>query len=421
MVKKIIFLLILCFVITSCNSFTNKDDTSTSNNATSMQLVRDIKIGKEIPPIVEEKINTSKNGIKMPSMVFSTEMSKGDDGACYYIRTSGTGKEQVTTCYKNNGIKVCETQIYKVRKLWKEKYSIRSFVKYGKYIYFRLFSNEVGRTALLKVQTETGKSVLLGKNYNLFDLIFYENYIYDIQNSRIITKYDLQGNKVGSTIKLEKDLEDDAKEIKICSIVDGKIYYRLLDLQNLKVQIKRCDLKGDQKQILFTYRADGPRGTDDILMIDGDYMYVVGDFGNKILKQIPLYGGKIKGYVNVENASDFQFKFSAFGITENTIFYLNNKSIIYKIDMKKENKPELVTSIASLKILYADGHLMLEKCNQKEDKIIDVIIEMECPVSKNYAHAYDWITEKGEVVYSIKGSGLSKKDLEYYEERERWE
>lgn len=415
-------ILFICLLLISCSPFSNKEFISepdvVSNNAIRIKdSVPNVQIGEELSPLVAEKIDSSQKGIKMPHMRFPTEMSKGEDGSCYYFRVKGDDKDQVVTFYKNNGIKVCETQIYRLDRLWKDHYSITEFLQYKDYFYVTLGSDYVSGIALLKVDMATGKSILLGKKYNFTNLLFYEEYFYDIYNENLI-QYDLQGKKI-ATIKLKENLA--GAETKTLCIVDGRIYYGIFETESMNVKIGRCDLKGDMHELLFTYRADGVRATDDMLMFFGDYMYIIGEFGNSILKQIPLYGGKVEGFVETKNTSYSHFLFSAFAITEQDIFYLDASNNVYKIDKSKSSKPMLVSSIPGSKILYADGHLMLEKCNKDEDKVIEVINEMECPVSKNYAHAYDWITEKGEVVYSIKGSGLSKKDLEYYEERERWE
>lgn len=416
-------ILFICLLLTSCSPVSNnmlvsKPDAVSNQAAGIKHSIPNVQIGEELMPLVTEKINTSQKGIKMTHMMFPTEMSKGEDGSCYYLRVKGDDKEQVVTFYRNNGIRVCETQIYKVDRLWKDHYSITKFLQYKDYFYVALISDYESGIALLKVDMVTGKSTLLGKKYNFFnDLLFYEDHFYDTYNENLI-QYDLQGKKI-STIKLNKDLA--GNETRALCIVDGKIYYGIFETESLNVKIGRCDLKGDRHELLFTYKADGVRATKDMLMFAGDYMYIVGEFGDKILKQIPLYGGKVEGFVETKNTSYSHFKFSAFAITEQEIFYLDAKNHVYQMDKSKSSKPMLVSSTPSSQIVYADGHLMLEKCNKDEDKVIDVINEMECPISKNYAHAYDWITEKGEVEYRIEGSGLSKKDLEYYEERERWE
>lgn len=209
----------------------------------------------------------------------------------------------------------------KMNRLWKDHYSITKFLQYKDSFYVILDSDYVSGTALLKVNMITGKSILLGKEYAFTYLLFYQDNFYDIYNESL-TQYNLQDKKI-ATIKLNKSLEGIVTRT-LC-IVDGRIYYGIFETESTNVKIGRCDLKGDRHELLF----------------------------------------------------------SSFAITEQDIFYLDAKNCVYKIDQSKNSEPMLVSSIPSSKILYADGHLMLEKCNKDEDRIIDVINEMECPISKS--------------------------------------
>ena len=67
---------------------TEISETSTESNGKSRKLIwgSKVKKGNKIEPLVKEKIDTSRQGVEMPHMRFASEMTKGDDGYCYYFR-----------------------------------------------------------------------------------------------------------------------------------------------------------------------------------------------------------------------------------------------------------------------------------------------------------------------------------------------
>lgn len=68
----------------------------------------------------------------------------------------------------------------------------------------------------------------------------------------------------------------------------------------------------------------------------------------------------------------------------------------------------------SISFYYADGHLLVQGYNDKERAVVDSNIDgysrdLWAEVSENYAPDWYWVSEDGEIEYTIKGSGVKKK------------
>lgn len=381
------------------------------------------EIGKKIGPMLSEKIDTSKRSVYTylyPEL--ASWATKGDDGSCYYFRNEGKGKNEKLVFYKNNGIKVCETTI---EKSIKEKYYICSFVKYGSrfflafnYIDFDDYDNN--HKILTTIDMETGKWGEVIDVPNDYDwMMVYEGCFYCKGINGSITRYDLSGEK----LKLN-NVAPDGFEQHIQCIVDGKIYYIVMQFGSGKAtRIMRSNLDGSGKETLFKYSKWSGEFIPGSLQIDGDYMYLAGDFGKlHCLARIPLYGGKIKKVVEIADKHE-----NWFALSDDSIFLYKNKGhSIYKVNKNLRGKAKTVTKVyypKSYKLAaphyYADGHLMMQGYNKKEHKIVNNLLHnivVDCwtyaDVKENYADDYYWVNEDGEVEDVIKGSGL-KKDWTY--------
>lgn len=116
----------------------------------------DAEIGKEIGPLLLEKEDTLKQGVRTAlEGEYSYEMTKGDDGSCYYYRNEGKGKNKKIVFYKDNGIRVCETAMKK--SFEKKDCYIKSFVKYRDRFFVMLYSASSLNVILATVKIKSGE------------------------------------------------------------------------------------------------------------------------------------------------------------------------------------------------------------------------------------------------------------------------
>lgn len=381
------------------------------------------KIGKKIGPMLSEKIDTSKQSVYTylyPEL--DSWATKGDDGSCYYFRNEGKGKNEKLVFYKNNGIKVCETTI---EKSIKEKYYIRAFVKYGSrfflaFNYIDWDDHDNDDAILATIDMESGKwgeAIKVPDGY--YYMMVYEDCVYfkDVRDG--ITKYDLSGER----LKLKNVVPENVSSIvytqHIQCIVDGKIYYIVTTPSGKFDRIVRTNLDGSGKETLFKYKG-AVYTVPGNLQIDGDYMYLAGEFGKvDCLARIPLYGGKIQKVAEIADYHE-----NRFALSDDSIFLYKRKGhYIYKVNKNLRGKAKTVTKVHYPKsyeaqaapYYYADGHLMMQGYNKKEHKIVNNLLHnivVDCwtyaDVKENYADDYYWVNEDGEVEDVIKGSGLKK-------------
>ena len=369
----------------------------------------EVKADKKIGSLLPEKVNITKQGVEMPMYGdFSSEMSKGDDGSCYYYRQRGEGKEKRIVFYKNNGIKVCETIMPET--LQNEGYIIDSFVKYGDRFFIELLSIEESEGILTSVQIKNGK---WGERIqdSFFDrIIIYDNYFY-CGIGQTLKVMDLQGKTTEIEIKGKN-------YVLLQTIVDDKIYYCTFDSVKEQAVVMRCNLDGSNEEKLFIYHSS--RGATGFmypasLRIDGEYIYLLEAWGGSTLTRVPLYGGKIEEIV----------KTKWYDLSNDSIFYVNKKNYICNVDKELKNVSEGVTKAyideEDIPFLYANTHLMIKGYNEKERNMIYTIWESEVEnevvddIEMNYANEYYWVTEKGKVENIIKGSGFKEDWYKLYD------
>lgn len=420
--KKItVYIMVMAILLTVCNVHTK-----------SSQAVEDMD-GTEIEPLLSEKIDTSRQGVIMSfHKELSSDVTKGDDGFCYYFRTKGKGKNKKVIFYKNNGIKVCKTAMKKFakKKYKKYKYYISSFAKYGDYFFVAFQSPYTDRTFMTTVDIETGKwgSMIKIPDSYADSAIIYDNHIYYvgkegyIEQKGEITVYDLSGRATYLGYMTNKRGYD----VQVKCIVDDKIYYCESDY-NSETKIKRCSLNGKNKETLCSGDSIGVNAEigpfyPETLKIDGDYIYALvlnySPRGYELIR-IPLYGGKVEKVA--ENLSCY------FELSEDSVFFADdNETYIYKIDkgLTSESVPVAQPSyflygdygMDSNPFRCADGHLIVRGDNEKERKTVDGILHNEysnwslwTDMTENYAPDWYWMSEDGEIEDVINGSGLKKK------------
>lgn len=388
--------------------------------------------GKEIEPLVSEKIDTSKQGVRMSSdMELCTEMMRGDDGSCYYYRKEGKGKKKKIVFYKDNGIKVCETKMKK--SFERGGYHIVSFAKYGKKFFVVLEELYVFKTILTTVDIATGKwGKTIKDKYTYDNYIVYDNKFYCIDQGSAVTVYNLSGEK-----KRLKDLWTDEYSVGVQCIVDNKIYYVVRKDRDIPItRFMRCNLNGEKREELFAY---GREGSDDMgcMQIDEKNIYCLFYLDNYDynLVRIPLYGGKIEGGVAV---GDY------YELADDSILYINYINdydypdaydyTIYRVDKDFSGKAKIVTkayymmnglySMASAPFYYGGGHLLVQDYDWKERKYVECMMGEEdgnyslcIDAMTSYAPDWYWVTKKGKVKSTIKGTGVKKK---WKEEYKKW-
>ena len=388
------------------------------------ELTENPLIGTKIKPLLSERIDTSKQGINMVTyMRFSTQATKGDDGACYYFRNEGKGKKQKIVFYKNNGIKVCETTMKKSLK--KKRYYIMSFVKYGKNFFVFLKTNW-NQYFLSTIDAETGKwGEIIKMSYICHSFFIYDNQFYCLANGSEITIYNLDGTKTQL-----KDLCPPKLKIRVYvqCIVDDKIYYvreEEVKDQEYVSTIMRCNLDGSGREKLLKCSGEWGHYYPGNLKIDGESMYFTLDY-NKLFR-IPLYGGEIKGVERrvvewYELSDDAVFLYES---DDNGDVY-DDTGKIYKSDKNFRKEPKVVTKaydiaegcyyMSAVPFYYTDGHLLVKGYNKKEHKVVDVVKNDEfgswssfAEITTNYTDDYYWVTEDGEVEDIIKGSGVKER------------
>lgn len=413
-------MLAMAILVTACNVQKANGQVSNTNAVDSpkeQELARGfkLKIDGEIGPMFLEKIDTSKQSVHTDLVrELSSEMTKGDDGSCYYFRKEGKGKKLKLVFYKNNGIKVCETTM---EESIKKKYYIRSFVKYGSRFFLafdRRGYDDYDDGILTTIDMETGEwgNIIEAPEF-YWDMMVYEDCFYCKDVNDNITRYDLSGERT----ELEKVASKKFTQSIQC-IVDGKIYYVVDKCEHAydktKVKVMRSNLDGSDIETLFTYNSEwgGLAYVEGDLQIDGDYMYLKGKFGKvRCLARIPLYGGRVE---------KIAAKTGSYELSEDGIFFRKG-NYIYKLNKNLRGKPKDVTKLyypASLTIYadpwhYADGHLMMQGYNKKEHKVVDDILhdiswdwDIYIDVKETYADDYYWVNKNGKVEDVIEGSGI---------------
>lgn len=186
----------------------------------------------------------------------------------------------------------------------------------------------------------------------------------------------------------------------------------------------RCNLDGSGKEEMFQYQytLDQYWIKAENLKIDGDYIYLAGEYGGAYgLARIPLYGGKIEGVT--KNIGHHYFD-----ISDDGVFFMDfYDKYICRVDKDLSGTPTAVAevhyceygsfSMASYPFQCAGGHLMVQAANKKKRKIADKVYDYAGFLEKwdlwvdvqSFAPDYYWMTEEGEMEDTIKGSGVKKK------------
>lgn len=429
--KKVIgCILIVSLLLTACEPPTENEKTKEPGQGFLVEA--DQKIGS----ILTKETDISKQGMEVPVYhKFSSQMVKGDDGACYYFRQVGEKKDHRFIFYKNGGEKVCETVLPEGF----EYFFIASFVKYGEYFWVDLCSDGGGSEILVTLRMEDGewgnlpttvpkrpwewkeppvsvtdeeRVVIYGENvYCTWTNNWHAFYDYKIDSDlRII---DMDGTERDITLEENYD-------VMLQTIIDDKLYYSRFPLLGDTAELMRCDLDGQNKEQLFEYpTVKGIWGGRDpgTVRIDGEFLYLFEPYCGYTLTRIPLYGGKIEKIAEAD----------WYDLSEDNIFYMDRSQTIYKVDKNLKNPPEAVTKgyetsqWGDVPFLYADNHLMIEGCNQEGREIIDAVWRWEedpdetNPIRMSYASEYYWVSETGEVEHTLEGHGISERYYKLYD------
>lgn len=372
---------------------------------------------KEIGPIVGRKINTSKKGVEVPLyQFFGSQMSKGDDGSCYYFRKTGEGKEEKIVFYKDQGVKVCETTIPEA--LQEAGYVISSFAKYQDWFVIQLAQYDEGNLIIcLRIEDGRWGGILddgwEGSGYE--QLFVYDDCLYLLDDHSKMTI-------INVTRGTKRVLELDVYETTLEMIVDDKIYYSVWQSKKKPSQLMWCNLDGSEKELLFQCPDSYINHVPESIRIDGDDIYVWEPDCECTLTRVPLYGGKIQEIVEAD----------WYDMSDDNIFYMDKNQSVYKVDKELKNAPVEVTTIdmnrymgimdGATPFLCADGHLMVERYNKENCKMIRKIWGDEGKygptdddIEMNYAHEYHWITENGHRAAAIEGGDFRKEYRERYD------
>ncbi len=338
----------------------------------------------------------------MPDILYPTQVVRGDDGDCYYFRKIEEGDDKRIIFYKNNAEKVCETKM--IKELEKKEYHIIRFVKYGECFFVELFEYQEAQHVLATITVKGGKWNILNQDVNLLEkVIFYGDHIY-CSHAGTIFIYNMNGEKIEKMELEETTLERIAR---VQCIVDNKIYYFYTEREDVgETEIKRCDLDGSNKEILFKSKRVATDSVEVGLKIDDNYIYIRAFLGRYSLVRFPLYGGKVEGIT----------KSLKFELSEDSIYYIGGKKeYIYQVDKELKTKPKPVVKITSSDFWYVNGYLMVEKSNTREEDILSAVEEYDEVDRDYYARDYYWTTVSGDIVKRMPGSGLKQEDLDLYE------
>lgn len=361
-----------------------------------------VEVDKEIGPIVFEQIDSTKKGIEMPDTLHPSQAVQGDDGDCYYFQIIGEGDDKRIIFYKNNGKKVCETKM--IKKLAKNDYHIGEFVKYGDYFFVKLYTHEESKTVLATITVKGGEWNILDRDTDMLEkVIFYSDNIYSSRGGHVFI-YDLSGKKIREMEIEETTLERIAK---VQCIVDNKIYYYYTGRDDVgDTEIKRCDLDGNNKEILLSYKREAP-DLDKGMQIDDNYIYLIASLGGKrFFSRIPLYGGKIERISKTLN----------YKLSGDSIYYIGGeKDYIYQVDKELKTKPKAVVKITASDFWYVNGCLMVEKSSTEEEHILGTVQQYDERMRDYYCRDYFWTTTSGDIVKKMPGSGIKQEDLDLYE------
>lgn len=358
-----------------------------------------VEVDKEVGPIVSEQVDSTKKGIEMPHTLYPSQVVQGDDGDCYYFRIIEEGDDKRIIFYKNNEEKVCETKM--IKKLAKKDYHTGDFVKYGDYFFVTLWSKQESKQVLATITLKGGEWNILDRDTDMEfeNVIFYGDNIYDCYAGDVWV-YDLSGKKIR---EMEIDETTSKRIAKVQCIVDNKIYYYYTERHDVgQTEIKRCDLDGSNKEVLFKYKRDTADLDKGMLQIDDKYIYIL---ASSFLR-IPLYGGKIERISKTLN----------FKLSEDSIYYIGGeKDYIYQVDKELKTKPKAVVKITASDFWYVNDYLMVETENIEEEEIFGTVVEYDEIMRDYYSRDYYWTTTSGDIVKRIPGSGIKQEDLELYE------
>lgn len=398
-IRIIIIFLLFSLVLTSC---TSKNKVVQKENKV---LERDFFVtnNKKIEAIFLEKLDLSKKGVYMPVyQQLSSQMTIGDDGACYFFRKNEDTSQIVFR--KNNDESVLTTEIPK--RLVEEGYIIGSFAKYQGKFFVHLFSSKLGKNILTSVEISDGKWSSEIK-YNDFDRIIVYDHKFFCCIGGELTVINLSGNKQ------IVELEEDENKIIIQAIISDKVFYSKF-ISDDNAVLMCCNLDGTKREKLFTYKTIvGSTGylKSSSIKFDSNYLYLLEPMCGFTLVRIPMYGGKIEEITET----------NWFELSVLDIFFVDDKNDICKVDRSLSGSFQKVTKACenedSIPFYYANNHLMIEGFHRKENDMLKVIWESEVSnkivddITMNYAADYYWVTENGKIDAKIEGSGF--KD-EYY-------
>lgn len=370
-----------------------------------------VEVDKEIGPIISEQVDSTQKGIEMVGLGSHSRMVQGDDGDCYYLRIVEEGDDKRIVFYKNNAEKVCETKI--IKELAKKECYIDEYVKYGDYFFVLLWTEQESKNILATITVRGGEWNILERDTNMGyrNNIFYGDNIYSSHTGDVYV-YDLNGKKIR---EMELDKTTSERRAQVQCIVDDKIYYYYTERDDVgETEIKRCDLDGNNKEVLLKYKRE-VADLDKGMQIDDNYIYIVASLGGEFsFSRIPLYGGK------VERIS----KTLIYKLSKDSIYYIGSekqKHYIYQIDKELKTKAKVVAKITASDFWYVNGYLMVEKSNAKEEHILGTVQEYDEIMRDYYSRDYYWTTTLGDNMKRIPGSGIKQEDLDLYERVKDWD
>lgn len=368
---------------------------------------KNLENGKRMNSLFLKEIDVSKKGVKMPfGQQLSAQITKGDDGKCYYFRK----RNKKLIFYQNNGIKVCETACSDL--IIEKGYTISCFVKCGDKFFLELLSYEKGDISVLAaIQIATGDWCAVIPYDFWENTIIYENRFYCFMYNEL-TIIDLQGKKI------KVNIGDEDSDIVPQMILSDKILYTLFNRDGKRAEVICCDLDGKNRRKLFQYQTvNGYLGENDApesLKVDEKYLYLLETNCEFVLTRIPLYGGIIEEITESE----------WFELSDTSIFYADKKNI-YRIDKNLKGERKIVSKVYTpqyeIPFFYTNHHLMVCGYNETEHKMIDKIWDEEImdstsdDIQMTYSDEYYWITEEGKLEDTIEGSGFKNNWKKLYE------
>ncbi len=364
-------------------------------------------IGQKIEKLVSDKIDVTKRGAVFPEFEFSSEISVGADGDCYYFRKRGGN----IIFYKNNEEKVCEIAGELPGN------DIESFVQYKEYIYV-LGEDSKYDTSLFSVNINTSKWKKIMDIGMEEQVIIYQDGIYIREDMKSnMERYNMRGKKIGVVDFgeiIEQIGEGKPADIVVSNIIDDKIYYVINEgMGQDNTTIMRCDLDGKKKEEIFTYTRKHTHYAGSRIVFDDENVYIKDveeDFwtADTCICRVPLYGGEIKKVI--------EDKVLDFAIDKNEIYYIDSENKgIYCGKLDTEVKPKKISDVTAQRIYVIKDYLMVEGYNAKERKAIEEIEENDTRLNTEYIADYYWMTNKGKTINVLKGSGLSKEDYNLFE------